>query len=72
MTTKHLASYFEQQQKDSLEITIAEQIWLIFMKVAAELSEILEIETEVLLQKLFIENEILTKYLNFKNLPLAG
>ena len=72
MTTKHLASYFEQQQKDSLEITIAEQIWLIFMKVAAELSEILEIETEVLMQKLFIENEILTKYLNFKNLPLAG
>ena len=67
-----LGGLFRAAQKDSLGITIAEQIWLIIIEIAAKLSEILEIDTEVLMQKLFSENEILTKYLNIKNLPQAG
>ena len=67
-----LGELFRAAQKDSLEITIAEQIWLIITQIASKLSEILEIDTEVLMQKLFSENETLTKYLNFKNLPQAG
>lgn len=67
-----LGELFRAAQKDTLEITIAEQIWLIIIEIAAKLSEIFEIDTEVLMQKLFSENETLTKYINFKNLQQAG
>lgn len=67
-----LGELFRAAQKDSLEVTIAEQIWLIIIEVVAKLSEILEIDTEVLMQKLFSENETITKYLNIKNLTQAG
>lgn len=67
-----LGELFRAAQKDSLEITIAEQIWLIIIEIAAKLSEILDIDTEVLMQKIFAENETLTKYINFKSLKQAG
>ncbi|MFV0392314.1 MAG: transposase, partial [Paludibacteraceae bacterium] len=67
-----LGELFRASQKDALKLTIAEQIWLIITELIAELSEILNIETELLMEKLFSENEKLTKYLNFKNLPQAG
>jgi hypothetical protein len=67
-----LGELFRATQKDALELTISEKIWLIIIEIATELSEILEIDTEMLMQKLFSENEKLTKYLNFKNLPQAG
>ncbi|GAB1415810.1 hypothetical protein MASR2M117_12160 [Paludibacter sp.] len=67
-----LGELFRAAQKDSLEITISEQIWLIITEIVAKLSEILDIDTEVFMQKLFPENQTLTKYLNFKNLKQAG
>ena len=67
-----LGELFRESQKDSLKLTVSEQIWLIITEIAAELSEILNIDTEVLMEKLFSENEKLTKYLNFKNQPQAG
>jgi hypothetical protein len=67
-----LGELFRETQKDALKLTISEQIWLIIIELIAELSEILDIETEMLMEKLFSENEKLTKYLNFKNLPQAG
>ena len=67
-----LGELFRATQKDALKLTISEQIWLIIIELIAELSEIFNIETEMLMEKLFSENEKLTKYLNFKNLPQAG
>jgi hypothetical protein len=67
-----LGELFRALQKDALKLTISEQIWLIIIGIATELSEILNIDTEMLMEKLFSENEKLTKYLNFKNLPQAG
>ncbi len=67
-----LGELFRASQKDALKLTISEQIWLIIIELIAELSEIFNIETEMLMEKLFSENEKLTKYLNFKNLPQAG
>jgi hypothetical protein len=67
-----LGELFRAAQKDALKLTISEQIWLIIIEVIAELSEIFNIDTEMLMEKLFSENEKLTKYLNFKNLPQAG
>ena len=65
-----LGELFRASQKDALKLTM--QIWLIIIEVIAELSEIFNIETESLMEKLFSENDKLTKYLNFKNLTLAG
>ncbi|MHB9142106.1 MAG: IS4 family transposase [Paludibacter sp.] len=67
-----LGELFRASQKDALKLTISEQIWLIIIEVIAELSEIFNVNTEMLMEKLFSENEKITKYLNFKNLPQAG
>lgn len=67
-----LGELFRASQKDALSLTIAEQIWLIIIELIAELSEIFNIDTEMLMEKLFSENERLTKYLNFKSVPQAG
>ncbi len=67
-----LGELFRASQKDALSLTIAEQIWLIIIELIAELSEIFNIDNEMLMEKLFSENEKLTKYLNFKSLPQAG
>jgi hypothetical protein len=67
-----LGELFRASQKDALKLTVSEQIWLIIIELIAELSEIFNTDTELLMEKLFSENEKLTKYLNFKNLPQAG
>jgi hypothetical protein len=67
-----LGELFRASQKDALSLTISEQVWLIIIELIAELSEIFNIDTEMLIEKLFSENEKLTKYLNFKSLTQAG
>lgn len=69
---KTLGELFHASQKDALSLTIAERIWLIITELITELSEIFNIDTEILMEILFFENERLTKYLNFKSLPQAG
>lgn len=63
---------FRAVQKDAIKLTISEQIWLIIIEIVIELSEILNIETELLMEKIFAENEKLTKYLNLNSLAIAG
>ena len=63
---------FRASQKDALKLTISEQIWLIITELVADLSEIFDVDAELLMEKLFLENEKLIKYVNFKNLMLAG
>ncbi|MDX9920525.1 MAG: hypothetical protein RB289_11185, partial [Paludibacter sp.] len=67
-----LGELFRSSQKDAIKLTISEKIWLIIIEIVAELSEIFNTDVELLMEKLFSENEKLTKYLNFKNLPQAG
>lgn len=69
MDYETLDKLFRASQKDAVKLTVSEQTWLIIIELAAELSEILNIDTELLMKKLFSKNERLTKYLNFKNLP---
>ncbi len=67
-----LGKLFRVSQNDALKLTISVQIWLIITELIDELSEIFNIETEMLMEKLFSVNERLTKYINFKNLLQAG
>lgn len=67
-----LGQLFRASQKDTLELTIAEKILLIIKEIVLELSEMLEIDSETLMEKLFSENEKLIKYLNYKPLLQVG
>ncbi len=67
-----LGELFRASQKDALKLTISEQIWIIITELITELSEIFEIDSEMLMEKLFADNERLTKYLNFKSLSQTG
>ncbi|MGC9151841.1 MAG: IS4 family transposase [Microbacter sp.] len=67
-----LGELFRASKQDTIQLTISEKIWLIIIEITSELSEILNIETELLMEKLFYENERLTKYLNFKTLLQAA
>ena len=67
-----LGELFRATQKDSLQLCISEKIWLIIIELVSHLSEILNLDSETLMEKIFSENEQLTKYLNFKALSQAG
>ena len=63
---------FRASQKDTLRLTVAEQICFIITEFISELSEKFNIDTELLMEKMFSENEKLIKYLNFRILAQAG
>ncbi len=67
-----LGELFRASQKDAIKLTLSEQIWLIIIEIMSELSQILDIDVELFMEKLLSENEKLTKYLNLSNLPQAG
>lgn len=57
---------FRQVQKESLEKTINERIWLIILDIVAQLAVIFEADTEIIMEKLITDNQIIKKYLNFQ------
>jgi Transposase DDE domain. len=63
---------FRASQRDTLKLTIAEQIWLIITEIAAELSELFDIDMEMLMEKIVTENEKIAKYFNLKYLMKTG
>ncbi|PZX11859.1 DDE superfamily endonuclease [Breznakibacter xylanolyticus] len=67
-----LGELFRASQKDALKLTIAEQVWLIITEILSELSEMFNVEIELLMEKLFAENDKLTRYLNLNSLLQAG
>lgn len=67
-----LGELFRASQKDAIKLTLSEQIWLIIIEIMSELSQILDIDVELFMEKLLSENEKLTEYLNLSNLPQAG
>ncbi len=67
-----IGELFRTTQKNTLQLTISEQIWLIIIEIVSQLSEILNLDSETLMENILSENERLTKYLNFKTLSQAG
>jgi len=57
---------FRQVQKESLEKTINEQIWLIIIEIVEELAIIFEADTDLIMEKLIADNQIIKKYLNLQ------
>jgi hypothetical protein len=67
-----LGELFRATQKDSLQLCISEKIWVIIIELVSHLSEILNLDSETLMENILSENEQLTKYLNIKALSQAG
>ena len=63
---------FRQANADTLELTISERVWLILLELVAKLVEILEVDPEMLMEKLIAENEELMKLINLRPYMQAG
>ena len=61
-----LGELFRQSQRESLEITINERIWLIIIEIVAKLAMILEIDTQLLMEKLIYDNQDIRNLINLK------
>ena len=57
---------------ETIHLTVTEQLWQIIVEVLADFAEILEIDTELLMEKLITENEKLVKLINYRTLFQAG
>jgi len=55
-----------------IQLTVAEELWQIIMEVLANLAELIEIETELLIEKLIVDNEKLVKLTNYRTLMQAA
>ena len=54
---------FRAVQADTLELTVCERIWKIIIELLSELADFFETELEILMEKIFSENERFTKLL---------
>lgn len=61
-----LGQLFKQAQRETLEITINERIWLIIIELLAKLAVFLEVDTEMLMEKLIYDNQDIKKLINLK------
>lgn len=67
-----LGGLFREANSDALELTISERVWLILLELVAKLVEILEVDPEMLMEKLIAENEELMKLINLRPYMQAG
>jgi Transposase DDE domain len=67
-----LGLLFRSANAEIIELTIAERIWLIIIEIIAELAELLDIDTEMLMEKIIADNQKFEKLLNYKTLMQAG
>ncbi len=67
-----LGELFRSANAEIIELTIAERIWLIIIEIIAQLADLLDIDTEVLMEKIITDNQKFEKLLNYKCLMQAG
>lgn len=67
-----LGELFRTANAEIIELTIAERIWLIIIEIIAQLADLLDIETEVLMEKIITDNQRFEKLLNYRSLMQAG
>lgn len=63
---------FRDTKAETIQLTVAERIWQIMIEILADLADLLEIDTELLMEKLITENERLEKLFNYTTLRQAG
>ncbi len=77
-TAKRFADYesmgelFRSAKAETIELTVAEKIWKLIVEILTQLAEIFEIELDSFMEKIIIDNEKVTKLINFNTLLQAG
>ena len=56
----------------TLELTIAEKLWLLIVQILTQIAEFLEIDLDLFMEKLLTDNQILAKLQNFNSLLLLN
>jgi len=67
-----LGQLFRQTQKETLEIKINERIRLIILEIVAKLAVFLEVDSEMIMEKLLSDNQNVIKLINLKPYMQAG
>lgn len=67
-----LGGLFRAANAETIELTIAERIWAIITEIASQLADLLEIDTEMLMEKIITDNQRFEKLINYKSLMEAG
>jgi len=67
-----LGELFRNTKAETIQLTVVERIWQIIIEILADIAELIEIDTERLMEKLIADNEKLMKLTNYKNLLQAG
>jgi len=63
---------FRNTKGETIQLTVAKQLWQIIIEKLADLAELIEIKTELLMEKLIADNEKLVKLTNCRTLLQAG
>ena len=67
-----LGELFRKTKAETIQLTVVEYIWKLIIEILAGLAEFLEIDTEMLMEKIMSDNESITKLVNYKTLLQAG
>ena len=63
---------FRNTKAETIQLTVVERIWQIIIEILADIAELIEIDTERLMEKLIADNEKLIKLTNYRTLLQAG
>lgn len=63
---------FRNTKAETIQLTVVERIWQIIIEILADIAELIEIDTERLMEKLIADNEKLIKLANYRTLLQAG
>jgi len=67
-----LGELFRRAGAETLELTICQRIWLILLALVAEVAAILEVDPEMLMEKLIADDQRITKLINIEPFRQAG
>lgn len=56
-----MGELFRTANAEIIELTISERIWLIIIEIIAQLADLLDIEIEVLMEKIITDNQMFEK-----------
>ncbi len=67
-----LGEMFRNTKAETIKLTLVERLWQLIVDILADLAELIEIDTETLMEKLFSDNQGFIKLSNYKALLQAG
>ena len=67
-----LGELFRASKAETLELTIAEKLWLLIVQTLTQIAEFLEIDLDLFMEKLLTDNQTLAKLQNLNSLLLLN